>query len=233
MAVGATMHPLDNPIWHALTTSQAEFALTCKQARRFPAEVTTLAGFPRPTRANYAALALLLEVEEVIALFLEAAPAPPAGWTIVEAAPLLQMIHEGRDTIAAAAIELEELNDADVPQMLTLTELTKPGPFGQRTHELGTYLGIRRAGRLIAMAGERLCMPGYVEVSAVCTHPEYLGHGYARALVTELVRRIRARGAVPFLHARPENTRAIDLYARLGFTRSKLYHLAVLCRSAE
>lgn len=223
-------HPLDNPIWHALTTSQSKFAETRGPARRFSANVTTLAGFLEPTRESYDSLASLVGVREEIALFLESSTSPPSGWTITEASPLLQMVHAGGG-IVTACVEPEELNDVDTPQMLTLAELTRPGPFGSRTRELGTYLGVRRDGMLLAMAGERLCFPGYTEISAVCTHPKHLGHGYAGALVIELVRRIRGRGEVPFLHVRPQNKRAVELYARLGFRERRLFQLTTLLRS--
>jgi len=109
-----------------------------------------------------------------------------------------------------------------------LTALTKPGPFSARTHELGAYIGIRRNGKLVAMAGERLKVPGCTELSAVCTHPEHTGHGFARTLMTELMRRICGRGETPFLHVREDNMRAIGLYERMGFRRRVLLHLAVL-----
>ena len=112
--------------------------------------------------------------------------------------------------------------------MMELTALTKPGPFNRRTHELGTYLGIRREGKLVAMAGERLKIPGHTEVSAVCTHPEHTGHGYARILMMEIMRRICSRGETPFLHVREDNVRAIELYQRLGFRQRVLLHFAVL-----
>jgi len=130
--------------------------------------------------------------------------------------------------------------------MLELATLTKPGPFGSRTHELGTYLGIRRPvservdeqigervdekEKLVAMAGERLKVPGYTEVSAVCTHPEHTGYGYAGTLMTEVMRRILARGETPFLHVREDNLRAIALYQRLGFKTRRRSHLALLRR---
>jgi ribosomal protein S18 acetylase RimI-like enzyme len=223
-------HPLDNPIWHALTTSQSKFAETCGTARRFPVEVTSLAGFNGPASEGYDSLAALMGAGEVVALFLESPPTLPAGWTIDEASPLLQMVHEETGAVSSA-VEFVELGTADVPQMMALAELTKPGPFGRRTRELGTYLGIRRAGSLICMVGERLHIPGYTEVSAVCTHPDHFGRGYASSLINTLIGRIRGRGEVPFLHVRPENTRAVELYARLGFTKRALLCLAVLRRS--
>jgi predicted GNAT family acetyltransferase len=129
--------------------------------------------------------------------------------------------------------EMVELGDADSPEMIELTTLTKPGPFGKRTHELGTYLGIRHAGKLVAMAGERMKVPGWTEVSAVCTHPEHIGHGYARILMAEVMRRIRSRGEMPFLHVREDNLRAIELYQRLGFITRVRQHFAVLRKNAS
>ncbi len=112
--------------------------------------------------------------------------------------------------------------------MIELTAMTKPGPFSTRTHELGTYLGIRLENKLVAMSGERLKVPGLTEVSAVCTHPDHLGKGYARILMAEVMRRIRERGETPFLHSRQDNLRAVELYKRLGFRERKLGHFAVL-----
>jgi predicted GNAT family acetyltransferase len=127
-------------------------------------------------------------------------------------------------------LQILTLGAADAAEMLVLTELTKPGPFARRTYELGTYLGIRCDGKLIAMAGERLKVPGFTEVSAICTHPEHTGRGYARILTTELIRRILGRGETPFLHVRKDNVRAIELYERLGFRCRVVRYHAVLRR---
>ena len=109
------------------------------------------------------------------------------------------------------------LTIADVPDMLSLVELTKPGPFSPRTIEMGRYVGFRQEGQLVAMAGERFAVPGYREVSAVCTHPDHQGRGYARQLVSYLVNDNLQRGNVLFLHVRAENTRAYTLYETLNF----------------
>src|SRR5258707_12383960 len=132
MTFGAS-HPLDNPIWHALTTSQSKFAETSHLARRFPVEVTALAGLLEPTQENYDSLASLMGTGQTAALFLASPPAPPTGWTIVETSPLLQMVYDGRET-STSEVEMEELNAENVPEMLELAEWTKPGPFGRRTH---------------------------------------------------------------------------------------------------
>jgi predicted GNAT family acetyltransferase len=127
--------------------------------------------------------------------------------------------------------EIVRLGVQDSPEMVELATLTKPGPFGPRTHQLGTYLGVRFEGELVAMAGERLKVPGYTEVSAVCTHPEHTGKGYARVLMTEIMRGIGDRGEIPLLHVRRDNLRAVELYERLGFRTRTVMHYAVLRKS--
>jgi ribosomal protein S18 acetylase RimI-like enzyme len=225
------MHPLENVIWQALTTRQAHFAESCDSARRFVQEVTSLCAFDQPNHEGYASLARLAGSGGTAAVFLDQPYEPRDGWDYIAGAPLLQMVCEnGHAAPNSSAPEMVELGTSDSPEMLELTALTKPGPFGSRTHELGYYLGIRDAGKLVAMAGERLKVPGYTEISAVCTHPDHLGKGYAAALMTEIMRSIRARGEKPFLHVRGDNSRAIAIYERLGFhTRSK-GHFAVLRR---
>jgi predicted GNAT family acetyltransferase len=150
----------------------------------------------------------------VTALFLRTVAAPD-GWQELIRVPLVQMIDaavEGSDDPAAVV-----LGAADVPEMLALVELTQPGPFASRTVELGTYVGMRVDGDLVAMAGQRMRLDGYVEISGVCTHPAHQGTGLAGRLVRDLVSRIRARGDVPILHAATENVGAIRLYEQLGF----------------
>jgi ribosomal protein S18 acetylase RimI-like enzyme len=224
------MHPLDNIVWKALTTRQAEFAESFKQVRRFMPEVSPLAAFPEPTAEGYESLAGLVGTEETIGLFLDAPYQQEPGWSFLAGAPMPEMVYEGDGIPSSSSFDLDivELSAADVPEMMALTALTKPGPFNKRTHELGTYLGIRRDGKLVAMAGERLKVPGYTEVSAVCTHPEHTGHGYARILMIEVMQRILGRGETPLLHVREDNVRAIALYERLGFKLRVLMHFAVL-----
>lgn len=230
------MHPLDNPIWQALVTAHSGFAETCNGARKFPREVSMLGGFSEPTPENYASLAALLSPEELVGVFLQKPPDPPAPWTVVSTGPLLQMLYENGASSSPAPRSngsrsnpgFVRLTQADLPEMLALTKLTKPGPFGNRTHELGDYFGIRVGGKLVAMAGERLRLPGYTEISAVCTHPDHVGHGYASALMTLVMDCICSRGELPFLHVRADNTRAIEVYQHLGFTKRGSFHYAVL-----
>jgi ribosomal protein S18 acetylase RimI-like enzyme len=242
------MHPLNNVIWQALTTRHAQVAEGFGEARRFVREVGPLAAFRDHGPRGYASLAGLVQPGETVGLFLDEAYElcpPRAGWSFVVGAPLLQMVadilddnktapqvlQEGRAENASPEVavpELLELGAPDSREMIELTALTKPGPFGSRTHELGTYLGMRLDRQLVAMAGERLKVPGYTEVSAVCTHPEHTGRGYARVLMTDVMRRIRERGETPFLHVRQDNVRAVEIYKRLGFRERKLGHFAVL-----
>jgi len=146
------MHPLDNPIWKALNTSLARFAKVGSLARRFLYDVTPLGGFEEATSEAYESLASILDSAGPIGLFFESPAQPPAGWGVLGGGPLLQMIYKNGHSDGAvkwrvSANEIIELTAADAPEMLALAQLTKPGPFGLRTHELGTYIGIRQEGR--------------------------------------------------------------------------------------
>jgi predicted GNAT family acetyltransferase len=122
---------------------------------------------------------------------------------------------------------LRKLTHEDIPEMLALTKLTEPGPFLSRTIELGSYFGIHESGSLVAMAGERLHMTGFTEVSAVCTHPNFRGRGYGNALMSTVITGIMNRGETPFLHVKTDNP-AVDLYKKLGFRVRAQLHLAVI-----
>ena len=236
------MHPLDNVIWQALTTRQTHCAEICGEARWFVRDITLLSAFREPSDKGYDSLADLAGPGGTAALFLDEPYRARPGWELIAGPPLLQMVFENGNLSAqpdasrsAASATIIELNQQESPEMLELASLTKPGPFGTRTHELGTYLGIRRRVRekdkLVAMAGERLKVPGHTEVSAVCTHPDHTGQGFAGILMTEVMRRIIARGETPFLHVREDNLRAIELYHRLGFRKRLRSHLALLRRN--
>ncbi|MGA8153125.1 MAG: GNAT family N-acetyltransferase [Terriglobales bacterium] len=175
-------------------------------------------------------MANLLAAGERVGMLLEEAVAAPE-LEIVSSVPLLQMVREQGNvpaTVGNGPPEFVALTESDVPAMLALTELTKPGPFNRRTREMGDYFGIREDEKLVAMAGERMRVPGYTEISAVCTHPDHLGLGYARALITLLIGRILDRVERPFLHVRPENVRAVALYERLGFEKRWMGQYVIL-----
>lgn len=230
------MNLLDNVIWTALNTSQAHLGGGRGAARKFHPEVSLLGAFAEPSDQAYDSLAALLEVGERVGLFLDTEPKPPSNWKIVASIPLLQMLHENGNSQAPADPKLHvfhQLGEADVPEMLALTKLTRPGPFATRTREMGEYFGIRKDGVLVAMAGERLRVPGFTEISAVCTHPEHVGQGHARRLVALLLDRIKGRGERAFLHVREDNTRAVELYERMGFSKRLLRKYALLAKSGE
>lgn len=222
---------LDNPIWHALSTSHRSFAQGSALAKRYLPEIAPLAGMERQSPASYDALRQVVAPGESAALFLTEAPQIPLNWELSRTFAVHQMVCESFQDVEES-VAFETLTMADVPQMLALTELTEPGPFRKRTIELGKYLGVFSSGRqLVALSGERLRMPGYAEVSAVCTHPDHRGKGYARSLMSILIREIRKRGETPFLHVKGDNAGAIRLYESLGFRFRISFHLAVVKNS--
>jgi GNAT superfamily N-acetyltransferase len=225
-------HLLDNPIWNSLLTEHSSLAVANKLARRFPAAIGPLSGFSHQSEANYESLGELAGPGGVVVLFCTDKPAPPPGWTLVMGGLLTQMVCD--DPVSDVPMELtrgEEfrpLTTADVPEMVALADLTKPGPFRDRTIELGAFFGIFEAGRLVAMAGERLHLPHHVEVSAVCTHPGARGRGYARMLIAKVMEEIRQRGKIPFLHSFANNDSAVRVYQSLGFRERRTLELAVV-----
>ncbi|MCX5129540.1 GNAT family N-acetyltransferase [Streptomyces sp. NBC_00347] len=220
-----TPHVLDNPAWASLSGPHAAFAVRAGgHAARYAPDVAVFSAVADPADPrSWEALRSLADPDGVVSL--SGVLTPPRGWETVWSAHGVQLI----DTSLRAepAPEAVRLGPADVPEVLELIELTKPGPFLPRTIELGTYLGIRHRGRLVAMAGERLRPPGWTEISAVCTHPAFRGRGLATRLVRAVAAGIRDRGDVPFLHTAAENTRAVRLYESIGFTvRHRPFFLA-------
>jgi ribosomal protein S18 acetylase RimI-like enzyme len=218
---------LDNPIWNALSTRQHRFAEGDGFARRFQADIGPLAGLREQSADAYDALRKLFKPGEPGVLFLEEEPRLPHGWILLKHDSLVQMICPDRPQ-DVADVSIEALNADDIPAMLDLTALTEPGPFRQRTAELGGFLGIREGDRLAAMAGQRLAPPGFTEVSAVCTHPKFRGRGYARLLVAAVAQQIHEREEIPFLTSYSHNANAIRVYESVGFTMRRMLHLAVI-----
>src|SRR2546422_3466720 len=217
---------LDNPVWSALSTTHAPFAQGDNLAKRYPVDVAPFAATRDQSPESYHSLAQLLGPGGTAALPLGAMPDLPADWTLVRRIDSAQMVWNGTSP-PPVKHRIEDLNISHVDEMLALVELTKPGPFIKRTLELGTYLGIREAGQLVAMAGERLRPAGYTEVSAVCTRPEFRGRGYASLLVATLIQKIMKRDEIPFLHVRTENVGAIRVYEKLGFKTRRIINIAI------
>jgi ribosomal protein S18 acetylase RimI-like enzyme len=207
--------PLDNPVRSSLLGPHARFAERHGSVLRYLPEVAVWAALPdEPGDRDWADAAALAGPHGVVPLAGVTDP-PPAGWKVVLHIPGVQLVDAG--AAAAPDDEAVRLGAPDVPEMLDLVARTEPGPFLPRTIELGIYLGIRRGGALVAMAGERMRPPGWTEISAVCTDPAYRGHGLATRLTLAVAAGIRARGETPFLHTAASNTGAIRLYESLGF----------------
>ena len=219
---------LDDVVWSALAGPHAALAAGDGIARRYPPEIAPFAAVRHLAPDALATLAARLGAGEMVAL-VTAAELPRLGeLEPVMRATLHQMVLTDPTALAGAAtMPVETLSVDDVPDMLDLASSTKPGPFGRRTIELGHYIGMRIGGKLIAMGGERLKVPGFTEVSAICVAPEFRGRGYAAALVKRLATSILARGETPFLHVVVENVSAIALYERLGFKARRRFHLGV------
>lgn len=217
-------HVLDNPVWHALRGPLSRLAQAAPKERRtaslpvalrFDPEVSIFGAVDRLDEAAWAALAELAGRGGLCALFRDSVPPPPVGWQEHFRGPCFQMIADRLPP--RPDIDVVRLGAADVEEMLELVRITEPGPFLARTHELGRYVGVRRGGRLVAMAGERFRLPGFTEVSAVCTHPSVRGEGLGGALTLEIAHGIRERGDEAFLHLLKANETALRLYLKLGF----------------
>jgi ribosomal protein S18 acetylase RimI-like enzyme len=221
-------HPLNAVIWRALTGVQESLAEDDDRARRYPPDIAPFAAMVDTEPASFRSLLALVGGDDQIALFTTEEVEPPAAFAVVRRKMVLE------DVGACAAqpgAPIVALGVADVAEMLVLANVTQPGPFGPRTVELGHCIGIRRQGALVAMAGERMRLDGFTEISAVCVEPAHRGHGFAGELVRSLAPPIAARSEIPFLHVFSSNHAAIALYRKLGFTLRRRVHLAVLTQA--
>jgi len=218
---------LDNPIWYALGGDHARFAEGNALARRYTPAVTPLAATRDRSPGALQALARLLGPSGIAGLFVADGFDVIPGFTLIRRGTLTQMVCDAPVPVDRETW-IERLTPDDAPAMLELATLTDPGPFMLRSRELGTFLGVRESGRLVAMAGERLRLDGYTEVSAVCTHPSARGRGYAASLVSALIADMAGKGETPFLHVMTSNTTAIRVYERLGFVARRTLELAVI-----
>ena len=224
------MHPLDHPVWHALTTRQAALAEGGALARRYPSDIAPFADMPEISAQNFAALGALMSPSDFVVLFTPDPVTAPAEFKTLLAKTGEQMIGMPAETAGRTA-DIVTLGADDVPAMMELTKLTNPGPFAARTRELGTFLGGKVDGRLVAMAGERMKPAEYTEITAVCVHPDHRGRGYAQMLLGAVARQISARGEIPFLHVFSDNDSAIALYRRQGMEIRRRLYVTVLGRN--
>jgi GNAT superfamily N-acetyltransferase len=209
-------HLLDNICWHTLAGRHAEFSTGTDTARRYSRGFSPIAAFAIAERPDFAALAPYCEAGEH--LYCDGwSGAAPAGWRIDDENTMLKMVWTPPMPAEDGAPEAIRLGPEHATPALALVALTRPGPFGRRTLELGEYFGCFEGGHLVAMAGERMAAGTLREISGVCTHPDAQGRGYARRLMIKLVRRQMQRDETPFLHVMRDNAGARRLYARMGF----------------
>jgi ribosomal protein S18 acetylase RimI-like enzyme len=216
---------LDNPIWNSLNSDHRSLATLHKSAGRFSPDVSPLVGMLDGSESSFNDLALVLSDGTGGGTFTAYPITVPAGWEARQRV-IDQMVCTEMAGVRTDGVRL--LGEADVPDMLELTAATEPGPFGSKTISFGRYYGIRMDdGRLAAMAGERLALDRFVEISAVCTRAEFRGRGYASSLVSLIAARILSVGKVPFLHVKTENEARL-VYEKIGFSVRKPMHVTAV-----
>ena len=222
-------HLLDNPAWHAMVGPQAALSLRNGRAARYRGDVSLLAALETPTTEALRDLEALVAPEGAVLIAgVESLPALGSGWRLEDPMSLVQMLCQ--TPLDGSELEVELLGANHAHEVMALVEKTQPGPFLPGTLAMGRYVGVRDNRRLVAMAGERMRLRGFSEISAVCTEPSHQGRGLAEALVRKIAVSIQAAGDVPFLHVLADNPRAIRLYERLGFRERRRTRIAALVR---
>jgi ribosomal protein S18 acetylase RimI-like enzyme len=212
---------LHNPVYHALLSGDQHLSFGNEQVKYFDEQVSPFAGFDHDYTKGFSDLYDLLPAGRKILYAIPSFITEPAGWQLQHEIKGLQFVYDGSKEINTEFSNVIPLTETHVEEMMQLVKLTKPGPFGARTIDFGSYYGIFEQGKLVAMTGQRLHVGNCTEISAVCTHPDYLGKGYASVLLQHQLQIILKNGQQPFLHVRDDNERAIALYQRLGFSISR------------
>jgi ribosomal protein S18 acetylase RimI-like enzyme len=214
-------HLLHNPVYHALLSGDRHLSFGNEQVKFFDEQVSPFAGFEHDYKKGFADLYEQLPSGRKILYAIPSLITEPTGWQIQHEIKGLQFIYEAGGEIKTEFSNVISLTELHVEQMVQLAKLTKPGPFGIRTIDFGSYFGIFENEKLVAMTGQRLHVKNCTEISAVCTHPDHTGKGYAYTLLQHQLQLILQQDQKPFLHVREDNQRAITLYQRLGFTISR------------
>jgi len=224
------MIELDNPVWHALGGPHRHLAHGSGDTRWYPGDIAPFVAIPHPEVVPALDAAAALGLEHPF-YFVGTIPASiPGGWDVLARGWILQLLPASPDQAPSSEEDIQVLTAVDAPRMLALMQIGFPDFFRERTAELGEYVGIPDGAVLAAMAGERLALAGWQEISGVCTHPQYVGRGYARRLTQALMRRQRRRGARSFLHVSEENAPARRLYASMGFVERARLAIAKIAR---
>jgi ribosomal protein S18 acetylase RimI-like enzyme len=217
-------HILDNPAWNALISGNKHLSNGSEGVKYFDKEISPFVAFKENTPESFQLLYELIPHNNPVIFISPHKMDIPGRWKVLLCVEVIQMVCDDVIKKTYRGPELISLTVEHVPQMMALTKLTNPGPFAEKTIDFGHYRGIFDGDKLVAMAGQRLHIFNYAEVSAVCTHPDYSGRGYARQLLLYQMNRIIAASDIPFLHVRNDNERAIKVYSALGFvTRREIF----------
>jgi predicted GNAT family acetyltransferase len=208
---------LNNPVWSALNSGNQNIAIGSEKAKYFQQNISLFAATAENNGEHFRALAEIIPENETVAIFTIDKNLDAAPWNIVKQIDGFQMMYEGEEPDVKDNAAIISLSEKNVPAMLELTRLSPPGPFLKDTIRFGGYEGIFNGNQLVAMAGRRFHNGPYVEINAVCTHPEHTGKGYARKLINNQILQLKNAGMLPYLHVRKDNTHAWEIYQRMGF----------------
>ncbi|MBB6330018.1 ribosomal protein S18 acetylase RimI-like enzyme [Chryseobacterium sediminis] len=225
-------HILDNPVWNALNTANKNLGKGTDIVKYYHHNISPFVGLRENTHENLITLYEFLAKEEgTFALVSENIMDIPEPWRVIDTIPLFQMVLENPIVHNEISETITHLSETDIPQMMELAKLTNPGPFEERTIDFKYYQGIFCETRLVAMAGQRMHIPPFAEISAVCTHPDFRGRGFAAQLMASQIKRIIENKEIPFLHVAMNNLGAIKIYESLGFRKRKEMYVYVISNS--
>jgi GNAT superfamily N-acetyltransferase len=224
-------HVLDNPVWNALISANSHLGSGSERVKFFHPEVSPFASPRENSAESLQELYRLYTADSPVFLWADDLLTIPGEWQVMHCIKGLQMVYDQPTVKEYDKSGIVPLAEKDIPEMIALTRLTKPGPFGTRTIEFGNYEGIFENGKLAAMTGQRFHCFDHIEISAVCTHPDHLGKGYAKQLLQSQLTQIRAGSGKPYLHVRDDNERAINVYEALGFFVRKQVYFYVIRKS--